>query len=64
MKTARTPLFNDVLPTTVRASHLKLRPSQSGLFFLPHSLSDMLIASYNKDRASLHMGPFGVRKFT
>jgi len=35
LKTARTPLFDDALPTTVRAPHPKLCPSQIGVFFLP-----------------------------
>ena len=36
LKTARTLLFDDALPTTVRPPHLKLCPSQIGEFFLPH----------------------------
>jgi len=35
LQTACTPLFDDVLPTTVRDPHPKLWPSQIGVFFLP-----------------------------
>jgi len=35
---ARTPLFDEVLLTTVRAPHPKILPSQIGVFFLPHSV--------------------------
>jgi hypothetical protein len=36
LKTARTPLFDDALPTTLRAHRPKLCFSQIGAFFLPH----------------------------
>ena len=36
LKTARTQLFDDMLPTTVRASLPKLCRSQIGVFFLSH----------------------------
>jgi len=40
---ACTPLFDDVLPTTVRAPHPKLCPSQIGEFFLPHPVDVVVV---------------------